>query len=651
MRAAPLLALALGLTACPPDVFPAATGGASAGGGGAALGGGGAPSIGGAGGAGGLEPLDCSDLDDECGVGIVEDGACVRAPRGDGTPCDDGLACTTGDRCEAGVCLPIAPFECAVQVQCHVATCDGSTGLCELVPSHEGELCDDADACTTQETCSAGVCGGGTPLPIPEDEYFCQKIVCDPRQGFVVEPDNLGEICAAPDACAEFRCADNGYYTQCLGFPRNEGLACDDGRPCTEGDVCVESSCVGTPVVDGSPCDDGISCTTGDWCLEGYCEMGAAACAPSTETCVYRACETNPSIGTCLDYPDWGVPCEDPSPCRGEGSCEVGLCKYGPPTNEGAACDDRRACTTQETCAAGACEGVAITACVGGDGCCPAGCSAPGDSDCGAVLYMASTQGLAGFFAFDLDTEVWIPLAEPPSPPRSRLTTREGLVFVLGEDGGLYQFDPSAASWSLTMPGPTWMVGPPHEGGEGLAALPEGFLLHRGEYLYRSNGSAWMALTSLGSDWSSAWAEDPVTGDVLIRHGWGFVVLRFEVSTNSLGSWADGLGFGGAMSSRFGSLWNGDFYTATAGPAPEIVAIPPGVNSVPTHTGLFTADENPSSDLDPATDLIYLGPSDSAGAFEVFDPLLMTLSPLPSPPPIPDGYLSSVVVVRAPSAP
>jgi hypothetical protein len=35
----------------------------------------------------------------------------------------------------------------------------------------------------------------------------------------------------------------------------------------------------------------------------------------------------------------------------------------------------------------------------------------------------------------------------------------------------------------------------------------------------------------------------------------------------------------------------------------------------------------------------------------VFDPLLMTLSPLPSPPPIPDGYLSSVVVVRAPSAP
>ena len=47
-----------------------------------------------------------------------------------------------------------------------------------------------------------------------------------------------------------------------------------------------------------------------------------------------------------------------------------------------------------------------------------------------------------------------------------------------------------------------------------------------------------------------------------------------EVSTNSTLAWADGFGLPLAASSRFGALWSGAFYAATAGPAPESFAIP-----------------------------------------------------------------------------
>jgi hypothetical protein len=53
-------------------------------------------------------------------------------------------------------------------------------------------------------------------------------------------------------------------------------------------------------------------------------------------------------------------------------------------------CNDNNACTTdqmtggKDTCNV-ACTHVAITACIGADGCCPAGCNATNDSDCKPV--------------------------------------------------------------------------------------------------------------------------------------------------------------------------------------------------------------------------------------------------------------------------
>lgn len=83
-------------------------------------------------------------------------------------PCDDGVACTTGDTCRSGQCLGSA--DCDDGDPCTADACDLATAAC----AHEstgGIPCDDGDACTTGDVCTAGGCAGApddtTPSCIP----------------------------------------------------------------------------------------------------------------------------------------------------------------------------------------------------------------------------------------------------------------------------------------------------------------------------------------------------------------------------------------------------------------------------------------------------------------------------------------------------
>jgi len=67
--------------------------------------------------------------------------------------------------------------------------CDEDALVCSAVPGNDGAPCDDFNVCTTDTTCAAGGCGGGTPV--------------------------------------------------------NDGLACDDGNSCTERTICVAGACTG----------------------------------------------------------------------------------------------------------------------------------------------------------------------------------------------------------------------------------------------------------------------------------------------------------------------------------------------------------------------------------------------------------------------
>ncbi len=210
--------------------------------------------------------------------GAEVDGRCTKASF---VPCDaDGNACTVDDTCSAGVCKSGKPKICGAQDQCHVAgTCDASTGMCTNPPAIDGYPCQDGDPCTVDDTCQSGVCTAGVPLKCPPDEICHEAHECDHKAGVCFDPP-----------------------------PKPKGTPCDDGDPCTMGESCNSGKCAGQPVEcpvdqchlsawcssdaggcvgvvkpDGAPCDDGNPCTHGDSCQQGQCLGGPSdGCTSAT---------------------------------------------------------------------------------------------------------------------------------------------------------------------------------------------------------------------------------------------------------------------------------------------------------------------------------------------------------------------------------
>ncbi|RLE17841.1 MAG: hypothetical protein DRJ50_13605, partial [Actinobacteria bacterium] len=90
--------------------------------------------------------------------------------------CDDGNLCTT-DTCNAGSCEHSALDCSAFDDECNAGACNPATGSCETEPANEGAACDDLDACSLGDTCSAGVCTAGPPIDC-NDANLCTFDSC-----------------------------------------------------------------------------------------------------------------------------------------------------------------------------------------------------------------------------------------------------------------------------------------------------------------------------------------------------------------------------------------------------------------------------------------------------------------------------------------
>lgn len=79
------------------------------------------------------EGVDCSNLDDDCNLGVCDGatGTCNSEQRSDGTPCEDGVACTSPDTCDSGTCSA-GPDICPSG-----EFCDGPAGACMTSPEAE----------------------------------------------------------------------------------------------------------------------------------------------------------------------------------------------------------------------------------------------------------------------------------------------------------------------------------------------------------------------------------------------------------------------------------------------------------------------------------------------------------------------------------
>ncbi len=317
---------------------------------------------------------ECDDgnpcTDDTC-----PSGSCVFTANT--TPCDDGDACTTGDTCSAGTCLSGVTTDCSgLDSACTVGVCNSISGLCSAQSANEGGPCDDANACTTADTCVAGTCVGGTP-PDCDDGNACTDDSCDALAGCQsidnAAPCDDGDACTTADMCIAGVCTG--------GAAPN----CNDGNACTDDSCDTLTGCMN--VNNAASCDDANACTTSDTCNGGVCTGGPAPDCDDSNPCTTDSCDT---ILGCQNTHHTAA-CDDGDACTTTDVCSAGSCIGGPPANcndgnpctddscdpvsgcqnvdNTAACDDGDACTTIDMCVGGLCVGGAPISCADGNVC------------------------------------------------------------------------------------------------------------------------------------------------------------------------------------------------------------------------------------------------------------------------------------------
>lgn len=297
------------------------------------------------------------------------------------------------------------------------------------------------------------------------------------------------ECAALTDACGDGACVNS----ECVKLPNPEkdGVACDDGKTCTQNDTCKEGACTGplkscpgadacnvglcdvetdtcitVPGNEGQQCVDTDPCTQTSVCKSGACSPGQPTdCSFLNDACHLGYCE--PGVG-CKQMPgNDGAKCDDGFFCTTFDTCQGGVCQGEPltcapsgdvcqlsvcdevlnvcdvvPGNDGAACNDNNACTASEECTSGLCGG-GVPANNGG-GCddgnaCTTGDVCQGGACAGTPI--AACQGGDGCcpvgcdFAQDIDCG--------------------GAVYMTSANGfpGFYRYDIPSNSWSI-LPSP-----------------------------------------------------------------------------------------------------------------------------------------------------------------------------------------------------
>ncbi len=287
---------------------------------------------------------ECDDLN-PCTLDTCHyDHTCRHGPLPE-KACDDGNPCTTKDQCsDAGECLGGAPKQCDDLVDCTIDGCHAETG-CTHLPAPDGTPCDDGLLCTTEDQCLLAICVGTTPLC--DDGNDCTADSCEPQSGTCTHIDQSNLPCDDGNGCTN---GDQCHDGTCIpGTP----VACDDNNPCTV-DECIPlpidqgGGCTHPPDT-GKPCDDANPCSTNDTCNdEGTC-IGVGGSCDDNDPCTTDLCSP---LDGCYHQPANGASCDDNDPCTGTGQCQNGLCQPGPAINcddgiecTADSCDESGQCT------------------------------------------------------------------------------------------------------------------------------------------------------------------------------------------------------------------------------------------------------------------------------------------------------------------
>lgn len=145
-------------------------------------------------------------------------GACTNPNAPNGTSCNDGNGCTQTDTCQSGVCTGANPKVCTASDACHVAgQCVPATGACTNPKAGDGTPCNDGDACTQVDLCKAGSCVGLIGISCTPTDQCHVAGSCDPASGACSNPaapdgtpcvaDPGNTVCTLPGSCQSGTCA------------------------------------------------------------------------------------------------------------------------------------------------------------------------------------------------------------------------------------------------------------------------------------------------------------------------------------------------------------------------------------------------------------------------------------------------------------
>jgi hypothetical protein len=264
----------------------------------------------------GGNPVICT-ASDQChtaGTCSPATGACSNPNKPDGSGCNDGDACTQTDTCVAGTCTGANPVVCTASDQCHlVGTCDSMSGVCSNLAKMDGTPCNDGNACTQTDACQAGACMGNDPVVCTASDQCHVAGACNPADGSCTNPAQAdGTTCNDGDACTQTDTCVTGVCTG--GNP----VVCTASDQCHVAGTCTPATgvCTNPTQADGTTCNDNDACTQTDTCQAGICSGANPVVCTALDVChLPGTCES--MTGVCSNPPA----CPDPLMCDGTGAC------------------------------------------------------------------------------------------------------------------------------------------------------------------------------------------------------------------------------------------------------------------------------------------------------------------------------------------
>src|SRR5207247_1909514 len=207
-----------------------------------------------------------------------------------GTACND--ACTAGT-CQSGVCIGNNPVVCSASDQCHVAgTCNAATGQCSNPNASNGTACNDGNACTQTDTCQSGTCTGSNPVVCTALDQchtagtrYTANGQCSNPNASNDPPRSDGDACTSPDTCSAGVCGGPPVAGCC-----NTDADCDDHDLCTTDSCDVEQHICNHLLRD---CDNGNVCDGAETCepTAGECVNGTLLDCDDGVVCTNDTCD------------------------------------------------------------------------------------------------------------------------------------------------------------------------------------------------------------------------------------------------------------------------------------------------------------------------------------------------------------------------